>query len=65
MQDDRITKRIYKRKPIASKSSGRPKRREDDVMKDIKMLKIKKWISGEQNRTQWKSFVQKAKAFKE
>ncbi|PSN36955.1 hypothetical protein C0J52_15876 [Blattella germanica] len=50
MQDDRITERMYKWKPIASRSSGNKKNRwEDDVMKDIKRLKIKNWIRGVQN----------------
>ncbi|PSN33562.1 hypothetical protein C0J52_22857 [Blattella germanica] len=66
MQDDRITKIMYKWKSIALRSSGRSKNRwEDNVMNDIKRLKIKNWISDVQNRTQWKSFVEKAKAFKE
>ncbi|PSN39528.1 hypothetical protein C0J52_12391 [Blattella germanica] len=59
MQIDRITKRMYKWKPIASRSSGRPKNRwEDDVVKYIKRLKIKNWISGVQNKTQWMSFIE-------
>ncbi|PSN30977.1 hypothetical protein C0J52_24736 [Blattella germanica] len=66
MQGGRITKRIYKWKPIASRTSGRPKNRwEDDIMNDIKRLKINNWICVVQNRTQWKSFVEKAKAFKQ
>ncbi|PSN40742.1 hypothetical protein C0J52_24303 [Blattella germanica] len=57
MQEDRITKRMHKWKPIASRTSGRPKNRwEDDIMNDIKMLKINNWISEVQNRTKWKSF---------
>ncbi|PSN52076.1 hypothetical protein C0J52_03905 [Blattella germanica] len=57
---------MYKWKPIASRTSGRPKNRwEDDIMNDIKRLKINNWISVIQNRTQWKSFVEKAKAFKQ
>ncbi|PSN45277.1 hypothetical protein C0J52_10351 [Blattella germanica] len=36
MQEDRIMKRIYKWKSIASRTSGRPKNRwEDDIMNDI------------------------------
>ncbi|PSN52566.1 hypothetical protein C0J52_13073 [Blattella germanica] len=68
MQEDRITKIMYKWKPIASRTYtyGRPKNRwEDDIMNEIKRLKINNWISVVQNRTQWKSFVEKAKAFKQ
>ncbi|PSN37061.1 hypothetical protein C0J52_26662 [Blattella germanica] len=53
-------------KPIASRTSGRPKNRwEDDILNDIKRLKINNWISVVQNRTQWNTFVEKAKAFKQ
>ncbi|PSN40801.1 hypothetical protein C0J52_23254, partial [Blattella germanica] len=63
MQEDRITKRMYKWKTIASRTSGRPKNRwEDDIMNDIKRLKINNWISEVQNRKKWKSFVEMAKA---
>ncbi|PSN44287.1 hypothetical protein C0J52_12963 [Blattella germanica] len=66
MQENRITKRMYKWKLLASRSSGRPKNRwEDDIMNDIKRLKINNWISEVQNRKKWKSFVEKAKAFKQ
>ncbi|PSN58367.1 hypothetical protein C0J52_12999 [Blattella germanica] len=66
MQEDRITKIMYKWKPIASRSSGRPKNRwEDDIINDIKRLKINNWITKVQNSTQWKTFVEKAKAFKQ
>ncbi|PSN56449.1 hypothetical protein C0J52_08366, partial [Blattella germanica] len=58
--------RLIKWKPIASRTSGRPKNRwENDIMNDIKRLKINNWISEVQNWTQWKSFVEKAKAFKQ
>ncbi|PSN43362.1 hypothetical protein C0J52_15560 [Blattella germanica] len=56
MKEDRITKRMYKWKSIASRTSGRPKNRwEDDIMNDIKRLKINNWISEVQYRThqQW------------
>ncbi|PSN35951.1 hypothetical protein C0J52_24023 [Blattella germanica] len=53
MQGDRITKRMYKWKPIASRTSRRSKNRwEDDIMNDIKRLKINNWISEVQNITQ-------------
>ncbi|PSN31404.1 hypothetical protein C0J52_27155 [Blattella germanica] len=64
MKEDRITKRMYKWKPIASRTSGRRKNKwEDDIMNVIKRLKINNWISEVQNRTQWKSFVENAKGF--
>ncbi|PSN53620.1 hypothetical protein C0J52_00915 [Blattella germanica] len=66
MQEDKIIKRMYKWKPIASRTSGKPKNRwEDDITNDINRLRINDWIIEVQNRTQWKSFVEKAKEFKQ
>jgi hypothetical protein len=43
---------------------GRPKNRwQDDIRKDKKELKIKKWISCIQDRNNWKLYVKKAKTF--
>ncbi|PSN54457.1 hypothetical protein C0J52_06683 [Blattella germanica] len=63
IQEDKITKRMYKWKPTASRTFKN--RWEDDIMKDIKRLKINNWISEVQTRTKWKSFVEKAIAFKQ
>ncbi|PSN53244.1 hypothetical protein C0J52_04897 [Blattella germanica] len=66
MQNDRISKIMYKWKPVASRTSGRPKNRwKDDIMNDIKRQKIKNRISEVQNRTKSKRFVEKAKALKQ
>jgi len=44
----------------------RPKNRwEDDIINDMKKLKIKNWTSCIQDRSKWKLFVEKAKTFKE
>ena len=45
---------------------GRPKNRwEDDIRNDMKKLKTKNWISCIEDRNKWKSYVEKAKTFKE
>jgi hypothetical protein len=45
---------------------GRPKNGwEDDIMNDIKKLKIKNWTNCIQGRKNWKLYVEKAKTFKE
>jgi hypothetical protein len=45
---------------------GRPTNRwEDDIINDMKKIKIKNWISCIQDRDKWKLYVEKAKTFKE
>jgi len=45
---------------------GRPKNRwENDIINDIKKLKINNWPSCIQDRNKWKLYVEKAKTFKE
>jgi hypothetical protein len=44
MPKEREVTRIYKWKPFASRSIGRPKNRwADDVRKDLQTMKIKNW----------------------
>jgi hypothetical protein len=38
---------------------------EDDIRNDIKKLKIKSWTNCNQERKNWKLYVEKAKTFKE
>jgi hypothetical protein len=38
---------------------------EDDVINDMKKLKIKNWTSCIQERSKWKLYFEKAKTFKE
>jgi len=45
---------------------GRPKNRwEDDIINDMKKLKIKNWTSCIQDHNKWILYVEKAKTFKE
>ena len=45
---------------------GRPKNRwENDIINDMKKLKIKNWTGCIQDRNKWKLYVEKAKTFKE
>jgi len=66
MPEERMVKRVYKWKPMFIRPLGRPKNRwEDDIINDIKKLKIKNWTSCIQDRKKWKLYVEKAKTFKE
>jgi hypothetical protein len=55
---------VYKWKPMLTRPVGRPKKRwEDDIINDMKKLKIKNWTSCIQDRNKWKLYVEKDKTF--
>jgi hypothetical protein len=65
MPEERMVKRVYKWKPMLTLALGRPKNRwEDDIINDIKKLKIKNWTSCILDRSKWKLYVEKTKIFK-
>jgi len=46
MPEERMVKRVYKWKPMLTRPLGRPKNRwEDDIINDMKKLKIKNWTT--------------------
>jgi hypothetical protein len=62
MPKEREVTRIYKWKPLSSRSIGRPKNRwEDDVRKDLQTMKIKNWKKSVLNRDSWKRNVERTK----
>jgi hypothetical protein len=66
MPEERMVKRVYNWEPMLTRSLGRPKNGwEDDIINDMKKLKIKNWTSCIQNRSKWKLYVEKAKTFEE
>jgi len=66
MPEERMVKRVYTWKPMLTRPLGRPKNRwEDDIINDMKKLKIKNWTSCILDRNKWKLHVEKAKTFKE
>jgi len=59
-------KKVYKWNPMSKQPQGRPKSRcEDDIINDMKKLKIKNWISCIQDRNKRKSYFEKAKTLKD
>jgi hypothetical protein len=44
---------------------GRPKRWEDDIINDVKKLKVKNWTSCIQDCNKWKLYIEKPKTLKE
>jgi heme oxygenase len=66
MPQEREVTRIYKWKPLASRPIGRPKiRREDDIRKDLKTIRIENWKKRVLNRDCWKAIVERTKAHNE
>jgi len=66
MPEERMVKRVYKWKPMLTRSLGRPKNRwKHEIVNDMKTLKIKNWTSCIQDSKQWKLKDEKAKIFKE
>jgi hypothetical protein len=66
MPETSIVKRIYKWKPFTGRPAGSPSSRwEDDVMNDLKKMKLIKWAEQVQDRLRWKDIVEKAKTLPE
>jgi hypothetical protein len=64
--NERLVRKMYKWKPLGKRMAGRPKNRwDDDVLKDLQLLKIKNWTKSIQNRVEWRKTVEKVKTFKE
>jgi hypothetical protein len=65
MPDSRTVQKIFKWSPLTIRPEGRPKQRwEDDIIQDIRQLKIKNWTACVQDRVKWKNVVEKAKTSK-
>jgi hypothetical protein len=66
MPEERMVKRVCKWKTMLTRPLGRPKSRwEDNIINDMKKLKIKNWTSYIQDHNKWKLYVEKAKTFKD
>jgi hypothetical protein len=64
--EERMVKRVYEWKLMLRRPLGRPKNRwENDIINDMKKMKIKNWTSCIQDRNKWKLCVEKVKMFKE
>jgi hypothetical protein len=62
MSEERVVKKVYKWKPMLTRSLGRPKNRwEDDIRNDIKKLKIKNRTSCIQYHNTWKLHFERGK----
>ena len=59
MAEDNNVQKIKRWKPMCKRPIGRPKIRwEDDVLEDIKSMKVCNWKNVAQNRDRWKKVVE-------
>jgi len=61
MPETRATKKIFKWNPLTTRTRGRPKYRWEDIIQDLRHMKIKNWLTCVQDRAKWKDVVEKAK----
>jgi hypothetical protein len=62
MADDNSVKKLNRWKSMSKRPIGRPKTRwEDDVLGDIKSMKIYDWRNVVQHRDRWKEVVEQAR----
>ena len=61
MPETRAAKKMFKWNPLTTRPRGRPKYRWEDIIQDLRQMKIKNWISCFQDRAKWKDVVEKAK----
>ena len=63
MPDTRTTKKILKWNPLTNRPKGRPKNRWENIIQDLRQMKIKNWITCVQDRGKWKDVNGKAKTY--
>ena len=60
MEKTKAVRKFTERNPMGKRSKGRPKnRRKDEVLKDLKTLKVESWTYLVTDRTAWCEVVQK------
>jgi hypothetical protein len=61
MHEERTAKKITRWKPLSSRPKGRPKKKWEDVLQDLQIMKIKIWKTCVREKEQWKEIVELAK----
>jgi hypothetical protein len=65
MDQSRPTGKLLDRRPMGTRPVGRPRQRwQEDVMEDLKTLKVKNWKETAKDRT-WRYLAEKAKTHKD
>jgi hypothetical protein len=62
MDQARPTRKLLDWKPMGTRPIGRPRQRwQEDVMEDLKKLKVKNWKETAKDRRSWRDLTEKAK----
>jgi hypothetical protein len=62
MDQARPTRKLLDWKPMGTRSIGKPRQRwQEDVMKDLKKLKVKNWKEAAKDRRTWRDLAGRAK----
>jgi hypothetical protein len=65
MDQTRPTRKLLDWKPMGTRPVGRPRLRlQEDVMEDLKKLKVKNWKKAAKDRRIWRAMTEKAKTHK-
>jgi hypothetical protein len=65
MDQARPTRKLLDWKPMGTRPVERPRQRwEEDVMEDLKKLKVKNWEEADKDRRTWRELAEKAKTHK-
>jgi len=65
MDQARQTRKLLDRKPMGTRSVGKPRQRwQEDDMEDLKMLKVKNRKETAKDRRTWRDLAEKAKTHK-
>jgi hypothetical protein len=64
MDQARPTRKLLDWKPMGTRPVGRPRQRWQDVMEDLKKLKVKNWKEAAKDRKTWRDLAEKAKIHK-
>jgi hypothetical protein len=65
MDQARPTRKLLDWKPMGNRPVGRPRQRwQEDVMEDLKKLRVKNWNEAAKDRRTWRDLADKAKTHK-
>jgi len=65
MDQTRPTRKLLDWKPMETRAVGKPRQRwQEDVMEDLKKLKVKNWKKAAKDRRTWRDLAEKAKTHK-
>jgi hypothetical protein len=64
MDQARPTRRLLDWKPMGTRPVERPRHRWQDVMEDLRKLKVKNWKEADKDRRTWRELAEKEKTHK-